>query len=68
MTIVRLLVLVIVIVNYFNAKEITRLSKMSIVEKLEIDNNKIIGIGDNDAKLLYYLIQLNYPKCQFLEH
>lgn len=41
----------VVIVNYFNTKEMARLSKMSTVERLEVDNSKVINIGNNSNKI-----------------
>ena len=50
------LMLVIVIVNYFNTKETTRLPKMSTVKRLEVDNSKVVGGGGSSSKLSYYWI------------
>lgn len=40
-------------VNYFNPKEATGLSDMSTVEGLEVDNGKVLGIGDSCGKPSY---------------
>lgn len=42
------LVLIIIIVNYFNIKKTTKLSIVLIAKSLKIDNDKIIGIDNND--------------------
>lgn len=37
----------------FNDKKKTRLFKMSIAEKLKVDNNKVVSIDSSDSKLFY---------------
>lgn len=46
--------LVVVVVNYLNVKETTRLPKMSTAEGQKVDNNKVVGIGNSGTKPLYY--------------
>lgn len=41
---------------------------MSIIEKLKINNSKIVSIGSNSNKSFYYWILLDHIKYQFLEY
>lgn len=45
--------LVIMVVNDFNAKETTKLPKVSTAKRLEINNNKIVGIDGSGGKPPY---------------
>lgn len=39
-----------------------KLPKISTIEKLEVDNGKIVNVNDSDDKLLYYWIQLDHSR------
>lgn len=44
------LMMMVVIVNYFNAKKSTILPKMSAAERLKVNNSKVVGIGASSSK------------------
>lgn len=64
LTTVKLVVMVVVVVNFLNAKKTTKLSEISTAEWLEIGNSKVISISKNGNKLTYCMIQLDHPKYQ----
>lgn len=48
------LILIIIVVNYFNIKKTTILPMVSMAESLKVDNSKIVSTGDNDNQPFYY--------------
>lgn len=46
--------LVVVVINYLNAKKTTGLSKVFTAKELKVDDGKFVGVGNSSGKLPYY--------------